>query len=393
MGGRSNGARTTARWLPLLACALALGACGPAATTEPTLPPTQPPATAVPPPSAVPTTVPTVAPTTPPTVVITDPAQLIQRCQLTGYQIYQDKANNFCFAYTPRYHAVMNASGQPELQGPKTEPANQVTLGVEVKTVPAGSSLKALVDEVVATIPPDLLRRSPTTLGGEPAEQLEVSQGRAALQVLALHKDKLVRLTFSPLSYDEMNFLLNDFQSLYKPVTVSFTFLDGYTVPIASLRSDIPQICQVSASGLAISAADGYCYAYPRRFRMSKILDLYGPLLDASPEPLQVSLTVSVVQPPAGASLDKAVDTFLADATSGADLSTFPKITRTPLQLGGEAALLVEPVPGYGSARFVFALHNGSLYRLRFWPVDPSTGTHDLEELYQAVKASFSFIP
>ena len=372
---------------------LALAACGPTATNAPTLPPataqpTTPPATVVPP-----TAVPTAAPTTTPAVVITDPAQLIQRCQITGYQIYQDKANNFCFAYTPRYHPATNASGQPELQGPKTDPANQVTLGLEVKTVPAGSSLKALVDEAVATIPPDLLRRSPTTLGGEPAEQLEVSQGRNTLQVLALHQNLLVRLTFSPVSYDEKDFLLNDFQSLYKPVTASFTFLDGYTVPIAGLRSDIPQTCQVPDSGLAISAAEGYCYAYPRRFRISKIFDLYGPLLDASAQPIQVTLTVSSVQPPAGASLDKAVDSFLADALSGVDLSKFPKINRTPLQLGGEAALLVEPVPGFGSARFVFVIHGGSLYRLRFWPVDPTAGLSDLEELYQAVKASFSFIP
>src|SRR5512146_2144017 len=165
---------------------LALSACGPAATPTPTLPPA--PTT---PPTQPPTVIPTAAPTTPPVVVITDPAQLIQRCQVTGYQTYQDKTNNFCFAFTPRYKLAQNASGQAELQGPKTDPANQVTLGIEVKTVPAGSSLKALVDEAVAAIPPDLLRRSPTTLGGEPAEQLEVSQGRSTLQVLALHKNLL----------------------------------------------------------------------------------------------------------------------------------------------------------------------------------------------------------
>jgi hypothetical protein len=51
-------------------------------------------------------------------------------------------------------------------------------------------------------------------------------------------------------------------------------------------------------------------------------------------------------------------------------------------------------VPGYGSARFVFTIHNGTVYRLRFWPVDPSTGASnaDLADLYQAVVSSFSFI-
>ena len=123
---------------------LALAACGPTATTaptqppatvQPTTPPTRPPATDVPP-----TVVPTPAPTTPPTVVITDPAELMKRCQITGYPTYQDKANNLCFAYSPRYKLVTNSTGQPEIQGPRTDPKNQVVLGVEVKSVPAGSS-------------------------------------------------------------------------------------------------------------------------------------------------------------------------------------------------------------------------------------------------------------
>ncbi len=369
----------------LLTTVLALAACVPGA--RPTTSPTQPPATSVPP-----TPVPTPAAT--PVVVITDPAALLERCQLAGYQTYQDKANNLCFAYSPRYAQVNNTTGKLEIQGPETGSKTRAALAVEVKTVPAGSQLAALVDEIASTIPADLLRRSPTTLGGEPAELLEANYGiPTTAQVLALHKNLLLHLTFSPLAL-EPGFPQDDFQSLYRPVVSSFTFLDGYTVPAASLRADLPEACQVPGSGLAAHPSDGYCYAYPLRFRLDKQFDLWGPLLDASAEPLYVALGLTIAPAAQGATLEKIVDQFLADVTTGIDLSTFPKITRTPLQLGGEAAVVVEPVPGYGSARFVFAIHSGSIYRLRFWPVDPSTSASsaDLSDLYQAVSSSFSFI-
>ncbi len=376
----------------LLTTIVALAACVPGAT--PTTTPTQLPATNVPP-TAVPTTAAT------PVVVITDPAALLERCQLTGYQTYQDKGNDYCFAYSPRYTQVNNTTGKLEIQGPETGSKTRSSLAVEVKTVPAGSSLKALVDEIAAAIPSDVLRRSPTSLGGEPAELLEADYGiPTTTQVLALHipKDKgrenlLVHLTFSPLAL-EPGFEQNDFLSLYRPVVSSFTFLDGYTVPTASLRSDLPKACQVPEKGLAAHLAGGYCYAYPQRFRLDKLFDLYGPLLDASAEPLYVTLGLTFAPAEQGATLEKVVDQFLTDVTTGIDLSTFPKITRTPLKLGGEDALVVEPVPGFGSARFVFAIHSGLVYRLRFWPVDPSTGASaaDLSDLYQRVTSSFSFI-
>jgi hypothetical protein len=369
----------------LLTAAMALAACVPGATL--TTAPTQPPATSVPP-----TVVPTAAAT--PVVVIIDPAALLERCQLSGYQTYQDPANHFCFAYSPRYTGTKNSTGAFEIHGPETGTKTRVAMTLEVKAVPAGSSLKSLVDEMAAAIPADLLRRSPTTLGSEPAELLEADYGiPTTAQVLALRENQLVHLTFSPLAL-EPGFIQNDFQSLYRPVMSSFTFLDGYTVPAASQRADLPQACQVPDSGLAADPAGGYCYAYPLRFRLDKLFDIYGPLLDPSLEPVQVMLGMTYVAAGQGDTLEKVVDQFLTDVTIGIDLSAFPKITRTPLQLGGEAAVVVEPVPGYGSARFVFTIHNGTVYRLRFWPVDPSTGASnaDLADLYQAVVSSFSFI-
>ncbi len=377
--------RRTISVIFLLTTLLALAACVPGAT--PTTLPTQPPATSVPP-TAIPT------PAATPAVVITDPAALLERCQLSGYTTYQDKTNNFCFATSPRYTQADSTTGKLAIQGPEAGTKSRAALFLEVKTVPAGSQLASLVDEIAATIPADLLRRSPTSLGGEPAELLEADYGiPTTAQVLALHQNLLFHLTFSPLAL-EPGFAQNDFQSLYRPVVSSFTFLDGYTVPAASRRSDLPKTCQVPDSGLAAEPVAGYCYAYPLRFRLDKLFDVYGPLLDPSLEPLQVTLGITYVKAEQGATLEKVVDQFLTDVTAGIDLSAFPKITRNPLKLGSEDAVVVEPVPGYGSARFVFTIHNGTVYRLRFWPVDPATGASnaDLADLYQAVTTSFSFV-
>jgi hypothetical protein len=72
-----------------------------------------------------------------------------------------------------------------------------------------------------------------------------------------------------------------------------------------------------------------------------------------------------------------------------------PPIQRTPIQLGGEPAEVLEGVPGRGGSRDVFALHNGTLFHLMFMPSvkDFVKAKADVDELYQSVMASFSFLP
>lgn len=52
---------------------------------------------------------------------------------------------------------------------------------------------------------------------------------------------------------------------------------------------------------------------------------------------------------------------------------------------------MVEPVPAYGSWRYVFVLHNGSLFRLSYWDVASEIAQPDLDELTQTTLGSFAF--
>jgi hypothetical protein len=53
---------------------------------------------------------------------------------------------------------------------------------------------------------------------------------------------------------------------------------------------------------------------------------------------------------------------------------------------------MVEPVPAMLSYRIVFLQHNGSIYRLLFWPVDIQEAQTDLNDLTQTIIGSFAFI-
>ena len=70
------------------------------------------------------------------------------------------------------------------------------------------------------------------------------------------------------------------------------------------------------------------------------------------------------VQP--GSTLTGLVDEALAEF---ADFTAW-EIVRTPTEIGGEPAVVVEPIPGLLSGRALYFLHGGAFYRLYFWPVD-----------------------
>ncbi len=53
---------------------------------------------------------------------------------------------------------------------------------------------------------------------------------------------------------------------------------------------------------------------------------------------------------------------------------------------------MVEPVPAMLSYRIIFVQHNGSIYRLLFWPVDIPEARADLTDLTQTTLGSFAFM-
>lgn len=160
--------------------------------------------------------------------------------------------------------------------------------------------------------------------------------------------------------------------------------------PTAS-DSILPLTCQVTDLNVYINEMDGYCFAYPSGFSLgdqpSDKPDVLGPALDDSHEPIHARLSVEVEPAAPGKTLREQAEIYLRDF-SVADPSTF---TWSQLPVGGETGWMVEPVPAMLAYRIVFVQHNGSIYRLLFWPVDIPSAQADLNDLTQTTLGSFAF--
>ena len=113
---------------------------------------------------------------------------------------------------------------------------------------------------------------------------------------------------------------------------------------------------------------------------------IIGPAIGDGVDPVFASFAVQVM-PATDESLRVQAEAFLKEF-SVADPVSFKW---TQLQVAGEAGWIVEPVPVMLSWRIVFIQHNGSLFRLMYWPVDIPEAQADLDELTQTTLGSFSF--
>ena len=68
-------------------------------------------------------------------------------------------------------------------------------------------------------------------------------------------------------------------------------------------------------------------------------------------------------------------------------------ITRQVIALGGQLAERLENVPGRLAARNILLVHGDKLYNLSVQPLGNSKLQPDVDALYNAVIASFSFLP
>jgi len=155
-------------------------------------------------------------------------------------------------------------------------------------------------------------------------------------------------------------------------------------------NSTLPLTCQVTDLNVYINEADGYCFAYPTRFALgdqpSDKPDVRGPTVDNSVEPIHATLSIEV-SPATDKTLREQAETYLKEF-SVADPATY---SWTQVQVGIEAGWMVEPVPAMLAYRIVFAQHNGTIFRLMYWPVDIPAAQADLDELTQVTLASFAF--
>ena len=156
-------------------------------------------------------------------------------------------------------------------------------------------------------------------------------------------------------------------------------------------NSTLPLTCQVTDLNVYINEMDGYCFAYPTRFtpgdQPSDKPAVLGPAVDASVEPIHATLAIEF-KLASDKSLREQAEAYLKEF-SVADPATY---SWTPISVGGEAGLMVEPVPAMLSYRIVFVQHNGNVFRLMYWPVDIPEAQSDLNDLSQTTLGSFAFI-
>jgi hypothetical protein len=155
--------------------------------------------------------------------------------------------------------------------------------------------------------------------------------------------------------------------------------------------STLPLTCQVTDLNVYINEMDGFCFAYPTRFTLgdqpSDNPGVRGPDLDNSIEPTYATFGVDVTPAAANMSVREQAQAYFERTDSNMDLATW-----TEMQVSGEPAWSIEPIPTIGAWRMVFVEHNGSLFRLAYWPVDAEIARADIEELTQTTLGSFAFL-
>lgn len=156
--------------------------------------------------------------------------------------------------------------------------------------------------------------------------------------------------------------------------------------------STLPFTCQATDLNVYINEMDGYCFAYPTRFTLgdqpSDNPGVYGPKLDDSLTPTQATFGIEITPANPDQTLREQAEAYVKKV-SERDPSTY---TWTQLQVGGEPAWMVEPIPSIRAWRYVFILHHGSLFRLCYWPVDDVQAKPDIDELTQTTLGSFTFL-
>lgn len=177
------------------------------------------------------------------------------------------------------------------------------------------------------------------------------------------------------------------------PAPAEATAQPGYPAPGAS--DLLPAACKVDGM-LAYTDADGrFCFAYPANFSLDTSGEGYptllGPALDQAAQPLRARLTIFSTPLADGQDLKSVLEGYLAKfGQSSANVA----IQQKDLQIGGEPAGSLEPVPGEPGSIDYLMVHGGEVITLRF---EPNVKTYplarpDREALIDIVLKSFSYL-
>jgi hypothetical protein len=140
----------------------------------------------------------------------------------------------------------------------------------------------------------------------------------------------------------------------------------------------------------------GLALAIPAGWRISQAdfgppaITLRGPSHGAGPEPLEATLTITVLPAPADASLDAWVEAELA-RYPGLE----PEARRSEIMLDGEPMAVLDGLPGRFSNRQAFVQHGDRLYTIVVLPYDDPALVDlqaEAEAIWRAVTATWRFL-
>jgi hypothetical protein len=144
--------------------------------------------------------------------------------------VYVNREDRFCFSFPETFKLMQNEKQNLLIVGPALDQnpgALRASLVVEVDAAPAGKSLSQVVDDFLTPFSGIKMpiARTKLSLGGEPAEMLEVVPGReGSRDLLALRGGKRIHLIFMP-SVRDFPKARGDVEALFRSVTSTFTWL------------------------------------------------------------------------------------------------------------------------------------------------------------------------
>lgn len=168
----------------------------------------------------------------------------------------------------------------------------------------------------------------------------------------------------------------------------------------------LPPVCLQDGLATYVNRELGVCFAIPTGFYVDDAAQgavaqgrgiIVGQPAGPGPEPLFATLNIQV-QPAEGKDLATLSEQHLQQY---ADV----QIERVEATLGGEPAIILDPVPGRLSSRQIIAVHGpDKFYILSFWPSFTDTPPEQMnaegkqaqaamEKLDNTVRASFAFLP
>ena len=144
------------------------------------------------------------------------------------------------------------------------------------------------------------------------------------------------------------------------------------------------------------NSQDGYCLLYPEGFAIrqpaTNVLEISGPPLDETTEPLTARLNIQRKELPAGSTLE----TVAAALWSGAQ----PGFTQNSITIGGQPGLYADHLligEANWKVRQVIVIRQSSYYILTFTPFDEAEAfakaLPDQQKLWNMVTSSLRFVP